>query len=79
MRNICGCPNDFLIVTDQHEGIKKAISFVYPGIPHYFCSYHISKNILHYGKEVNALYKKTVYTHTLAIKKRWQNICYSYH
>ncbi|MGN0271090.1 MAG: transposase, partial [Candidatus Weimeria sp.] len=40
-----GLTNPLMITSDAHEGIRKAISRVYPSVPWQRCQFHFSKNI----------------------------------
>ncbi|KAL5778677.1 hypothetical protein ACOSQ2_009414 [Xanthoceras sorbifolium] len=45
MREAFGVPNDLVIISDQHKSISKAMEFVYPGVPHGICIYHLKQNL----------------------------------
>ncbi|CAA0830098.1 MuDR family transposase [Striga hermonthica] len=64
LRSTFGCPENLVIVSDRHQGIKSAMEVVYPEAVHAICSYHLRQNIRSQGCKVVGLYMKASYTYS---------------
>ncbi|KAK2653078.1 hypothetical protein Ddye_012934 [Dipteronia dyeriana] len=45
LRNCIGCPKDCMFISDQHNGIAKAMEIVYPNASHGLSGFHMVMNI----------------------------------
>ena len=75
VREAYGCPNDLLIVSDQHNGIQHAVKEVYPEAFHGYCTFHRQKKIVQWGKHIVGMYNGAAYAyHPTKFQKCWDNI-----
>ncbi|KAK3189652.1 hypothetical protein Dsin_029213 [Dipteronia sinensis] len=45
LKNTIGSPEDCMIISDRHLGIKAAVEKVYPNVLHGYCVFHMAQNI----------------------------------
>ena len=60
LKKAIGCPEDCMIISDRHLGIKAAMEKVYPDVPHGYCVFHMAQNIKndYKRKYVSLLFKQ---------------------
>ncbi|KAK2644871.1 hypothetical protein Ddye_020066 [Dipteronia dyeriana] len=60
LKNAIGSPEDCMIISDRHLGIKVAMEKVYPNVPHGYCVFHMAQNIKkdYKRKDVILLFKQ---------------------
>ncbi|KAK3229262.1 hypothetical protein Dsin_001143 [Dipteronia sinensis] len=60
LKNAIGSPEDCMILSDCHLGIKAAMEKMYPKVPHGYCVFHMAKNIKndYKRKDVSHLFKQ---------------------
>ncbi|KAK3230068.1 hypothetical protein Dsin_001949 [Dipteronia sinensis] len=60
LKNAIGSPDDCMIISDRHLGIKVAMEKVYPNVPHGYCVFHMAQNIKndYKRKDVSLLFKQ---------------------
>ncbi|KAK3193409.1 hypothetical protein Dsin_024719 [Dipteronia sinensis] len=60
LKNSIGIPEDCMIISDRHLGIKAAMEKVYPNVPHGYCVFHMAQNIKndYKRKDVSILFKQ---------------------
>ena len=60
LKNAIGSPEDCMIISDRHLGIKAAMEKVYPNVPHGYCVFHMAQNIKndYKRKDVSLLFKQ---------------------
>ncbi|KAK2645731.1 hypothetical protein Ddye_020926 [Dipteronia dyeriana] len=54
LKNAIGSPEDCMIISDRHLGIKVTIEKVYPNVPHGYCVFHMDYKT----KDVSLLFKQ---------------------
>ncbi|CAA0813082.1 Unknown protein [Striga hermonthica] len=70
LRSTFGCPENLVIVSDRHQGIKSAMEVVYPEAVHAICSYHLRQNIRSHGCKAVSLYMKASYTYSPVVYEK---------
>ncbi|KAK2637551.1 hypothetical protein Ddye_032343 [Dipteronia dyeriana] len=60
LKNAIGSPEDCMIISDRHLGIKVAMEKVYPNVPHGYCVFHMAQNIKkdYKRKDLSLLFKQ---------------------
>ncbi|KAK2658458.1 hypothetical protein Ddye_004991 [Dipteronia dyeriana] len=60
LKNVIGSPEDCMIISDRHLGIKVTMEKVYPNVPHGYCVFHMAQNIKkdYKRKDVSLLFKQ---------------------
>ncbi|KAL5804586.1 hypothetical protein ACOSQ3_031386 [Xanthoceras sorbifolium] len=64
LRDAYGNPANLVIVSVRHKSIAKAMSSVYPGVPHLVCYYNLKENLKNHcrgRKDIMELYAKAAY------------------
>ncbi|KAH6819810.1 hypothetical protein C2S53_007317 [Perilla frutescens var. hirtella] len=55
--------DDLLIISDQHQSIKKAVHAVFPRAMHGLCYYHLKNKMTKRGKHVTTLFQEAAYAY----------------